>query len=157
MNETRFTVEPGQQNIVMERTFNASIDKVFDAFVNPDKVIRWWGGRAYATDLETFEARSGGSWRMVQSDEDGEYAFHGVFHEVAINERIIWTFEFDGLPEKGHVLMETMYFSGIGGQATVRSVSVFQSVADRDGMVASGMEQGSRASYDALAALVEAE
>ncbi|HEX8226398.1 MAG TPA: SRPBCC family protein [Candidatus Saccharimonadales bacterium] len=155
MNETKFTVEPNTQSLSIERTFNAPVDKVFDAFVNPEKVVRWWGGKTFETKADTFEPRSGGSWRIVQSDENGEYNFHGVFHEVALNERIIWTFEFEGLPEKGHALMETMHFTEQDGKTTIKSVSVFQSVADRDGMVASGMEDGSRAGYDALAELVE--
>lgn len=153
--ETKFTVEPNTQSLTIERTFNAPADKVFDAFVNPEKVVKWWGGKTYATKIDKFEPQSGGSWRMLQSDDHGEYGFHGVFHEVAPTQRIIWTFEFEGLPEKGHALMETMYFTEQDGKTTVKSVSVFQSVADRDGMVASGMEDGSRASYEALAELVE--
>ncbi len=155
MNETKFTVEPNIQSLTIERTFNASAVKVFNAFVDPDKVVKWWGGKSYTTNIEVFEPKAGGSWRMSQGDGNGEFGFHGVFHEVASNERIIWTFEFEGLPEKGHALMETMYFTEQDGKTTVKSVSVFQSVADRDGIVASGMEEGSRAAYDALAELVE--
>jgi len=155
MGQTKFIVEPNTQNIILERTFNAPIADVFDAFVNPDKIVKWWGGKTFVTKIDKFESHSGGSWRMVQSDDNGEYAFHGVFHEVAPNERIIWTFEFEGLPEKGHVVLETVYFTEEAGKTTVKSVSVYQSVADRDGMVASGMEEGATAGYDALAELVE--
>jgi uncharacterized protein YndB with AHSA1/START domain len=52
--------------------------------------------------LETFEPKNGGSWLYIHKDQDGnEYAFHGVYHEVTAPERIIQTFEFEGLPEKG--------------------------------------------------------
>jgi uncharacterized protein YndB with AHSA1/START domain len=156
MSETKFIVEPNKQSLIQERTFNAPAGKVFDAFVNPDKVAKWWGGKTYATHIDVYDARAGGSWRMVQRDGNGEYAFHGVFHEVTAPERIIWTFEFEGLPEKGHALMETMYFTEQDGKTTVKTVSVFQSVEDRDGMVASGMEKGATAALDALAELVEA-
>lgn len=155
MSKTTFTVEPGKQEIIMERTFEAPVKRVFDAFTNPDKVVKWWGGRSLTSKIEVFEPQSGGSWKIVQSDDNGEYSFHGVFHEVARNERIIWTFEFDGLPEKGHALMETMYFTEKDGHTNVRTVSVFQSVADRDGMVASGMEAGATEGYDVLAEMVE--
>lgn len=155
MNETKFIVEPDTQNVAIERTFNAPVTEVFDAFVNPDKIVKWWGGKILTTKIDTFEAQTGGSWRMVQSDGNDDYAFHGVFHEIASSERIIWTFEFEGMPEKGHALMETMHFSEQDGKTTVKSVSVFQSVADRDGMVASGMEDGSRSGYEVLAELVE--
>ncbi|MCM3654772.1 SRPBCC domain-containing protein [Metabacillus litoralis] len=52
-------------------------------------------------NLETFEPRNGGIWGYIQQDKNGNrYGFHGVFQEVAKPERIINTFEFEGLPEK---------------------------------------------------------
>ncbi len=107
--------------------------------------------------LETFEPRNGGSWRYIHTDQDGnEYGFRGVIHEVAAPERIIQTFEFEGLPEKGHVTLETARFEALSGDRTkVTLQSVFQSVADRDGMVQSGMERGVNDSHDRLDELVE--
>ncbi len=90
--------------------------------------------------------------RYIQKDHDGnEYAFHGVNHEVLAPERIIGTFEFEGLPEKGHVILGTVKFKGLPGDRTkLTSQSVFQSVADRDGMVKSGMERGVNEGYERL-------
>ncbi len=67
------------------------------------------------------------------------------------SERIISTFEFEGLPEKGHVLLQTSRFESLPGDRTRLVVqSVFQSVQDRDGMMQSGMEVGMNESYDRL-------
>lgn len=151
---TKFIAEPNIQTVILEGTFHAPVAKVFDAFVNPDKLVKWWGGHL-ATKVERYEARSGGSWRIVQADDTSKYGFHGVFHEVTPNERIITTFEFEGLPEKGHAFLEATHFTEQDGKTTVRTVHVFQSVADRDGMVESGMEIGCRAGNDILAKLVE--
>ena len=52
-------------------------------------------------------ARSGGSWHLTEKSAEGEYSFCGSYHEVAKNERI-WTFEFLGMPERGHVALERM-------------------------------------------------
>ena len=157
MGKTKFTIEPGRQDIISERTFNAPIDKVFEAFVNPDLIKQWWGGHKYETELELYEPKAGGSWKFVQTDEDGnKWSFHGTFHEVNAKEhRAIQTFEFDGLPEKGHVAMDTMVLTEEDGKTTMRTVSVFQSVADRDGMVASGMQDGYDDGMDVFASLVE--
>jgi uncharacterized protein YndB with AHSA1/START domain len=107
--------------------------------------------------LETFEPRSGGSWRYIHKDNQGnEYAFHGVNHEVLAPERIIGTFEFEGLPESGHVVLETARFEALPGNRTKLSIqSVFQSVADRDGMLQSGMERGVNESYEHLDELLK--
>ena len=68
-------------------------------------------------------------------------------------ERIVGTFEFEGMP--GHVSLDTATFEEAGGKTTLTIKSVFQSVDDRDGMVQSGMEPGMSESMDRLAGLVE--
>jgi uncharacterized protein YndB with AHSA1/START domain len=51
----------------------------------------------------------------------------------------------------GHVLLETMTLEAQADGTTRLTVSsIFQSVADRDGMISSGMEQGANESYDRL-------
>jgi uncharacterized protein YndB with AHSA1/START domain len=101
--------------------------------------------------------RPGGQWRFVQRDPQGnEYAFHGVYHEILAPERIIDTFEFEGLPETGHVTLETMRLLELpGGRTRLTAHSVFQSVIDRDAMLQSGAESGVNETYDRLSELLE--
>jgi len=107
--------------------------------------------------LETFEPKNGGTWRYIHTDQHGHaYAFHGVYHEVLAPELIIDTFEFEGLPEKGHVGLETVTFEELpGGRTRLTSQAVFQSVADRDGMLQSGAEEGVTDTYERLAELLK--
>jgi uncharacterized protein YndB with AHSA1/START domain len=106
--------------------------------------------------IEKMDNRSGGSYRYTHSDAKGNvYAFRGVVHEVAKPERVIQTFEFEGLPEKGHVTLDTARFEELpGGRSKVIAQSVFQSVEDRDAMIKSGMEKGVVESYERLDALL---
>jgi uncharacterized protein YndB with AHSA1/START domain len=154
---TKITAEPGKQEIIIEREFNAPRELVFKAFIDPELYIQWIGPRELTTTLETFEPKNGGSWRYISKDAEGnEYAFHGVNHEVSFPERIIGTFEFEGLPEKGHVILETARFEILPGNRTkFISQSVFQSVEDRDGMLQSDMEEGANDSYSRLDELLE--
>jgi uncharacterized protein YndB with AHSA1/START domain len=154
---TKITAEPGKLEIIIEREFDGPRELVFKAFTDPKLYAQWLGPRGFATKLEMFEPRSGGSWRYIQKDQNGnEYAFHGVNHEVTEPERIIGTFEFEGLPEKGHVILQTARFVAMPGNRTkLTSQSIFQSVADRDGMLQSGMEMGVNDSYDRLDELLE--
>lgn len=151
-NETTIKAEPGKQEIFITREFEAGRDLVFKAFTDPKLLVRWVGPRDLTMRLEKFEPRSGGSYRYVQSDKKGnEFGFHGVCHELEKPERIIQTFEFEGLPEKGHVVLETTRFESLPGNRTrVVVQSVFQSVADRDGMLQSGMERGVNDSHERL-------
>jgi uncharacterized protein YndB with AHSA1/START domain len=107
-------------------------------------------------EIDKFDNRSGGSYRFLHVDQQGnEYGFNGVIHEVAPPERVIRTFEFEGLPERGHVSLETALFEVLPNNRTrLRVQSVFKSVADRDGMIASGMEGGMNEGYVKLEKLL---
>ena len=150
-NKTTITAEPGKQELFVTREFDAPRDLVFKAHTDPQIFVQWIGPRNLNTNLETFEPVSGGKWRFIQKDPDGnEFAFHGVFHEVS-SERVIQTFEFEGLPDSGHVILETVRFEELpNGRTRLSSQSVFQSVEDRDGMVQSGMEYGVNEGYEQL-------
>jgi uncharacterized protein YndB with AHSA1/START domain len=157
INMTEITVMPGTPELEISREFDAPRDLVFRAFIDPDLYAQWIGPRRLTTVVERSEPIKGGSWRFVQTDPEGKkYAFHGVFHEVSSPERYIRTFEFEGLPEKGHVSLETVTFAALPGNRTkVVIKSVFQSVTDRDGMIEGGMEKGVNEGFERLDELLE--
>jgi uncharacterized protein YndB with AHSA1/START domain len=159
MAKTNITAEPGKQEIIIIREFDAPHELVFKAFIDPKLFVQWLGPRGFTTRLETFEPKNGGSWRYIQKDQGGnEFAFHGVNHEVTAPERIIGTFEWEGLPEKGHVVLQTTRFEELPGKRTkLIDQSVFQNVEDRDGMMQSdaNMEEGVNEMYDRLDELLE--
>jgi uncharacterized protein YndB with AHSA1/START domain len=156
-NPTRIMAEPGKQEMVVVREFDAPRDLVFRAHTDPELYKEWIGPRGFTTTIEAFDSRSGGSWRYIQKDQEGnEYGFHGVNHDLTPPERIIQTFEYEGLPESGHVILEEGKFEELPGNRTrFTGRSVFLSVEDRDGMMGSDMEEGMKDSYSRLDELLE--
>jgi uncharacterized protein YndB with AHSA1/START domain len=156
-NKTTITVEPGKQELFIIREFDAPREMVFKAFDDPEILVKWMGPRDLTMEIDKYDNRSGGAYRLIHLDADGnKYAFNGVMHEVTAPERMIRTFEFEGLPERGHVSLEIALFEAIGkGRTKVTVQSIFKSVADRDGMVASGMERGVVDSHNRLDELIE--
>jgi uncharacterized protein YndB with AHSA1/START domain len=140
-NPTTLTTEPGVPFVDIVREFDAPVADVYRAYTDPTLVSQWMGPRGYTTKIIDYDVRSGGSWNFVHVDPDGDsYEFRGVFHTVT-PELIVQTFEYAGVPN--HVSLESVTFEDAGdGRTRVRSRSAFQSVEDRDGMVASGMGQG---------------
>jgi uncharacterized protein YndB with AHSA1/START domain len=151
-NRTSVAAEPGKQEILIMREFDAPRELVFKVHTDPNLYVRWLGPHELKMTIETFEPSTGGKWRYFHEDQAGnKYGFHGVYHEVLAPERIISTFEFEGLPEKGHVILGTTIFEAFPGNRTrITSQSVFQSVADRDGMVQAGMERGVNQGFERL-------
>ena len=140
---------PSDQEIVLTREFDFPRDLVFEAFTKPEHIARWWGPRGTTVPSCQMDFRAGGKWRFVSRDADGnEFAFRGEIREVVPPERIVQTFEFEGMP--GHVSVETLRLEDLGGRTRVTVTSRFDSVMDRDGMLQSGMEKGAAESYDRL-------
>jgi uncharacterized protein YndB with AHSA1/START domain len=108
--------------------------------------------------IEKYESRSGGAYRYFICNRQGKTiaAFNGAIHEVTAPERIIQTFEFEGLPERGHVTLDTVIFEELPDNRTkVTAHSVFRSVADRNAMMQSGVEKGLNEGYRKLDALLQ--
>jgi uncharacterized protein YndB with AHSA1/START domain len=153
MTKTKFIAEPGKQEIVITRVFDAPPELVFKTSMDPNLIPQWWGPKSLTTVVDKMDVRPGGVWRFVQRDECGnEYAFHGVYHEIS-QKRLVQTFEFEGM--SGHVLLEICTFEDIDGKTRLTEKSVYESVEDRDGMLKSGMKEGAIETMDRLAELVE--
>ena len=91
--------------------------------------------------VDQMDVRPGGSWRFVIENSDGfETAFRGTYREVTPPERIVQTFEWEGMP--GHVAVETATFEDLGERTRVVTTSLFHTTEERDGMLGSGMESG---------------
>jgi uncharacterized protein YndB with AHSA1/START domain len=155
-NKTTVTAEPGKQELFIMREFDAPRELVFKTHVDPKLFVQWLGPHGYEMMLDIFEPVSGGRYRYVHRNKDGnEFGFHGVFHTMT-EELMIQTFEFEGLPESGHVTLDTMRLEKLPGDRTrVTIQSVFQSVSDRDGMIQSGMEKGLNEGYERLDEILE--
>jgi uncharacterized protein YndB with AHSA1/START domain len=149
MKKTILIAEPDKQEIVITRVFDAPREMVFKIMTDPKLIPQWWGPGYLTTTVEKMDVKFGGVWRYVQRSPDGnEYSFKGVYHECASPERLVYTFEFEGLP--GHILLETVTLEELDGKTKLTDTSVFQTLEDRDVMLKSGMESGASESMDRL-------
>jgi uncharacterized protein YndB with AHSA1/START domain len=148
-HETQIVADPALPTILIIREFDASPERVFRAYTDPDLVVQWLGPRRLTMRIDEYDARSGGAYRYVHREDDGtEYGFRGVFHEVRLNERIVQTFAFDGSPDS--VSLETTAFEDLGGRTKVTTKSLMDSIEARDSMIKSGMQRGVREGHERL-------
>lgn len=146
---TRSTITtPGEREIRIERIFNAPRARVWRAFTEPDQVKQWWG-RGNDLEIVRLEVEPGGHWRFIEHGPDGDHGFEGRYGDVVPEQRLVMTFEWDGMP--AHVSLDTVEFEDLGdGRTKIVSTSLFFTREDRDGMLQSGMEEGLEQSYAAL-------
>jgi uncharacterized protein YndB with AHSA1/START domain len=148
-HETEIQVDPKVPLVRITREFDAPPENVFRAHVDPELVVRWLGPRKNEMRLDTWDCRTGGSYRYVHVSDGNEFGFNGTFHEIRPAELIVQTFTFEGMPDG--VALEKLVFEDLGdGRTRLVCTSLVDSFEDRDAFVASGMEGGVREGYERL-------
>ena len=154
-NPTTITANPGEQVVDIERIIPGPIAEVYRAYTEPELVKQWLGPHGYTMDISQWDVRDGGSWAFVHDNgEGGTFAFRGTYHSILPREEMTQTFEYLGVP--GHVSLERVRFEDLGDSTRVRIHAVYQSVEDRDGMVAAGMAMGITQGFERLDTLLAA-
>ncbi|WP_127584209.1 SRPBCC family protein [Paenibacillus koleovorans] len=151
---TTITAEPGTQEILTSRVFDAPRDLVYSVYTDPTTVPDWYGPAYLTTVVDQMEVKKGGVFRYIQRDPSGgEHCFNGVYHTCRASELLVHTFEYEGAPDS--IGLVTITFEDApGGMTKLTEVSLFPSVEVRDAVVNSGMEAGARELMDRLAALL---
>lgn len=154
MKALKVTHSATEPTITMTRILNAPAALVWKAWTEPQHIARWYANGTAKVVEHDF--RVGGRWRYEDTDKDGNvWAFAGTFVEIAPTHRLVNTFGVVGMFD-GSELTETHSFEDMGdGRTRYTSVSVFDTMEARDGMLASGMEEGAGSSMDLLDALLQ--
>ena len=153
-NGTTIQADPDLPVITIVRDFAAPAERVFRAWTDPDLVVQWMGPNDTEMKIDRWDAVTGGRYRYTAWQGGEEVAaFYGSFHEVRPNERLVWTFTWEGMPDG--VSLETITFTDLGdGRSRVTSVSVVDSLEGRNAILSSGMEVGVYEGYAKLDALL---
>jgi uncharacterized protein YndB with AHSA1/START domain len=145
---------PADDQILITREFDAPRDLVYRAWTTPELVRRWWHANRGEMKVAEIDLRVGGTWRYVAVTPDGfEVAFHGEYHEIVPNERLVSTEVYEGAPqpdgeEQGTV--NTATFDEADGRTTLTILVQAPNKEVRDAIIESGMEAGMQDALDLL-------
>lgn len=140
---------PDDRTIVMTRAFDAPRALVFDALTTPALLQRWMLGPEGGTmPVCEVDLRVGGVYRFVLRWGAEELVMHGVYRAIEPPGRLVHTEIFEPWPDSESVI--TTVLTERDGVTTMVATVVYPSREARDGIIASGMEEGAAASYDRL-------
>ena len=146
---------PSAHEIVITRWFAAPPHLIWRAHTDPALIPQWWGPRYLTTTVDKLDLRVGGQWRFVQLSADrGEHAFHDDYKLIELKARLPYPFEYEAMA--GHVILETGTFVEQDGGTLLTMHALFANQEDRDGMIASGMEEGQSEGWERLDELTAA-
>ncbi|MGI5245251.1 SRPBCC family protein [Dactylosporangium sp. CA-139066] len=143
---------PADNQILVTREFNAPKRLVWRAYTEPELVKRWWAGEKGTMVSADIDLRVGGRWRYVMTANGGfEVAFRGEYREVAAPDRLVNTEIFEGIPDPdSHAGIVTVTLTERDGATHMDMLCEYRDEADRDAVIASGMEGGMQEGLDKL-------
>lgn len=151
MNEAEIIVDEKVPTVTIIREFDAPVEKVFRAHVDPELFVQWNWPDGYTVHFDHFDCRTGGAYRITMSGEEMEGSVHGSFHDVIPNELIVQTISPDVAPDL--VILEKHRFEDLGdGRTRLTAMSLVDKFEYRDSFISAGLAEG----YDKLDALLAA-
>ena len=146
---------PNDDQVLIEREFDAPRHLVWKAFTTPELVRRWWHAKRGEMTVCEIDFRVGGRWRYVMVTPDGsEVGFHGEFVDIVEATRVISRELYEGIPEgvseEDATTVNTATLSEVDGRTKLTILIQTANKMSRDAIIASGMEDGLQDALDLL-------
>ena len=88
------------RTLTIERTFNAPVQLVWDAWTKPEHLVNWWGPKGMKTRVETHDLREGGAWKFIMKMPDGnDFIAEGVYEVIEAPNRLVTSANFRPMTE----------------------------------------------------------
>jgi uncharacterized protein YndB with AHSA1/START domain len=130
---------PSETEIRLERVFDADREHVYSVWTDPALIPEWWGS---GTVVEEMDVRTGGRYRF--RTEQG--VVEGEYREVDPPARLVQTF-------MNHV--QILEFEDLGEQTKFTQTMRFETMEQRDMTMQYGVEEGSKAGFARIDALLK--
>lgn len=88
------------RTLTLERTFDAPISLVWEAWTQPEHIAQWWGPKGMETKVLEHNFSVGGNWKYAMQMPDGkEFIADGTYLEIVEEQKIISTANFKPMTE----------------------------------------------------------
>ena len=125
--QAKVAVKP---SLTLKRRLNAPPERVFAAWTDPQKLMRWFGPEQIEMLRAEAEARVGGRFRLIMRGTDGEeHDVSGVYREVVPDRKLVFTWTWRTTPERESLVTVDIRPDGAGSQLTLTHEQFFDEAA----------------------------
>ena len=136
-------------SLVIRRRIAASPQKIFAAWTQPEKIMRWWGTKDATTLRAETDLKPGGRYAVGFRTPDGEeHNVGGVYREIVPDRKLVFTWAWRSTPERESLVTILIEPDGAGAWLTLRHEQFFDMTARNN------HEGGWNSSLDRLEAFV---
>ena len=88
------------RTLTIEKTFNAPLKLVWEAWSQSEHIGQWWGPKGMETKVIEHEFKVGGRWKYVmQMPNGGEFITEGIYSQIVEYEKIVSSADFKPMTE----------------------------------------------------------
>jgi uncharacterized protein YndB with AHSA1/START domain len=89
-------------SLALKRRFKASPAQLFEAWTQPQKMIRWWGVTDHpSAPIAEADLKVGGRFHVQFHTPDGErHSVSGVYREVVPDRKLVFSWAWQSTPER---------------------------------------------------------
>ncbi len=92
--------EAKNRTLTIERTFQAPLALVWQAWTQPEHIAHWWGPKGMETEVIEHNFHVGGRWKYSMQMPDGsKFITEGVYSEIVEFEKIVTSADFKPMTE----------------------------------------------------------
>ena len=167
MSQNQFSTNKETHEFIGERTFEAPIERVWDAYADPEKLVRWWGPQGWETTSKEANFSNGGTWHYcMKCVDESQGEFFGqeswgkmIYDDIDEPNKIVYRDFFsdadgtinESLPTSSTVLE----FHDQNGKTHVLTRTKYATADELQKVMDMGMEAGFGETWDRLAEFVE--
>ena len=142
-----FDIDKENNQVKIERSFNASLDMVWDAWTKPELLDQWWAPKPWKSNTVSMEFKAGGRWFYYMEGPEGERHYCIMDYDKVEPKEM-----YSGLDafadNKGTINTEmprtnwSNSFSSDGETTTVHIVSNYPDLESLETVIEMGFQQG---------------
>lgn len=107
-------------SVTIVRTIKASPARVWAAITRPEQMLQWWGPDAGPTLKAEADVRPGGRFSVLFRLLNGEeHNPTGVYRDVLPEQKLVFTWEWPGMPERESLVTFLLRPLGTGTELTL--------------------------------------
>lgn len=110
------------RELLVIKMLNAPIDLIWQAWIKPDHIAKWWGPNGFTTTITSMNTKPDGEWDLVMHGPDGvDYKNKSIFKQIMPYKKIVY--EHVSAPK----FIATIEFEAMGEQTQIKWHMLFES------------------------------
>lgn len=104
-------INASNRTLTIKKVFDAPVKLVWEAWTNPDHIMKWWAPPGMKINMISYDFKVGGEWKFSMPMPDGNlFISEGTYLEIEQYKKIVTSADFKPMTEgvELHVLFEAL-------------------------------------------------